>query len=79
MATLLHVYMAVRASLLDVQQQYKIVAERAPGALQQAHFIRVSDPQSDTTLLLGNIYQFQATQPDRQAAMLELTSRVIVR
>jgi ribonuclease HI len=39
----------------------------------------MSDPRSDTTLLLGNVYQFQASQPERQAAMLELISRVITR
>ena len=39
----------------------------------------MSDPRSDTTLLLGNVYQFQASQPERQAAMLELISRVIAR
>ena len=77
--TLVHVYMAARASLLDVRTQYAAVAESAPGALQQAHFIRMSDPRSDTTLLLGNVYQFQASQPERQAAMLELISQVITR
>jgi hypothetical protein len=77
--TLVHVYMAARASLLDVRSQYEAVAASAPGALQQAHFIRMADPQSDTTLLLGNVYQFQASQPGRQAAMLELISRVITR
>jgi hypothetical protein len=73
--TLVHVYMAARASLFDVWVQYEAVA----GVLQQAHFIRMSDPRSDTTLLLGNVYQFQASQPERQAAMLELISRVILR
>ena len=77
--TLVHVYMAARASLLDVRAQYEAVAASAPGALQQAHFIRMSDPRSDTTLLLGNVYQFQASQPERQAAMLELISRVVTR
>ena len=77
--SLVHVYMAARASLLDVRSQYEAVAASAPGALQQAHFIRMSDPRSDTTLLLGNVYQFQASQPERQVAMLDLISRVIAR
>ena len=77
--TLVHIYMAARASLLDVRQQFETVAERAPGALEQTHFIRMSDPHSDTTLLLGNVYQFQATQPERQVAMLELISQVVTR
>jgi hypothetical protein len=45
-------------SLLDVLPQFKIVAARAPGALQQAHFIRMSDPRSDTSLLLGNKFRW---------------------
>ncbi len=49
------------------------------GALQQAHFIRMSDPRSDTTLLLGNVYQWQASQPAMQVAMLQLISQVITR
>ena len=77
--TLVHVYMAARASLLDVRIQYEGVAQSAPGALQHAHFIKMSDPRSDATLLLGNVYQFQATQPEKQQAMLELISRVIAR
>ena len=51
----------------------------APDALLQAHFIRMSDPQSDTTILLGNVYQFQASRPVQQAAMLELARLVIAR
>ena len=51
--TLVHVYMAARASLLNIQTQYEEVADRAPGALRQVHFIKMSDPSSDTTLLLG--------------------------
>ena len=77
--TLVHVYMAARASLLDVRPQFETVAARAPGALQQAHFIRMSDPRSDTTLLLGNVYQYQASQPDSQLAMLELIAQVLTR
>ena len=47
--TLVHVYMAARASLLNIQTQYEKVADRAPGALRQVHFIKMSDPNSDTT------------------------------
>jgi ribonuclease HI len=77
--TLVHVYMAARASLLDVRAQHEAVMQSAPEALQHAHFIKMSDPRSDTTLLLGNVYQFQATLPVQQKAMLELISRVIAR
>ncbi len=63
--TLVHVYMAARASLLNIQTQYEDVADREPeaGALWQVHFIKMSDPSSDTTLLIGNIYQAQAAEP----------------
>ena len=77
--TLVHVYMAARASLLDVRTQLTEVALEAPDALLQAHFIRMSDPRSDTTILLGNVYQFQASRPEQQAAMLELARLVIAR
>jgi hypothetical protein len=46
-------------------------------ALQR--IVRAPVRRSDTALLLGNVYQFQASQPGRQAAMLELISRVIAR
>jgi hypothetical protein len=39
----------------------------------------MSDLRSDATLLLGNVFQFQATLPVQQKAMLELISRVIAR
>jgi hypothetical protein len=39
----------------------------------------MSDLHSCTTLLLGNVYQFQATQPERQGAMLDLISQVVTR
>jgi hypothetical protein len=71
--------MAARASLLDVRAQYSTLEQSAPGALQQAHFVRMSDPRTNVTILVGNIYQFQATQPERQAAMLEMIGRVLAR
>ncbi len=39
----------------------------------------MSDPRSDTTLLLGNVYQCQASQPENQGGMLELISQVLTR
>ena len=39
----------------------------------------MSEPRSDTTLLLGNLYQYQASQPAKQKAMLELVGRVVDR
>ncbi len=75
--TLVHVYMAARASLLDIGAQFETVAQDAPGALEQVHFIKMTEPRSDTTLLLGNTYQYQAYQ--YQKAMLELVGRVVER
>jgi hypothetical protein len=77
--TLVHVYMAARASLLDLRAQYGTLEQSSPGALQQAQFVRMTDPRTDVTILVGNIYQYQATQPERQAAMLEVISRVLAR
>ena len=77
--TLVHVYMAARASLLNIEAQYDTVAQDAPGALEQVHFIKITEPRSDITLLLGNTYQFQASQPAKQEAMLGLVSRVVER
>ena len=39
----------------------------------------MSDPSSDTTLLIGNIDQAPAAEPGRQTAILELAGRVISR
>ncbi len=75
----MHVYMAVLVSLLDVQAEYCTLEQSAPGALQLAQFVWVTDPRTDVTILVGNIYQYQATQPERQAAMLEMVSRVLAR
>ena len=55
------------------------MADRAPGALRQEHFIKMSDSSSDTALLIGNKYQSQAAEPGRQQAILELAGRVISR
>jgi hypothetical protein len=76
--SLVHIYMAARASLLDIRTQFETVAQDAPGTLDQVHFIKMSEPHSDTTLLLGNLYQYQASQPAKQK-MLELVGRVVDR
>ncbi len=76
--TRVHVYIAARLSLLDVGAQHDTVAQDAPGALEQVHFIRMSDPRSNTTALLGNLDQLQASQPAQPKAMLELVGRACV-
>ncbi len=56
------------ASLLDARSQYKAEFASGPGALQQAHFIRMSNARQDTAVLLANIYQFQASQQEGRRA-----------
>ena len=77
--TLVHVKMAARASLLDIRTQFQSVCEQAPDALDKVHFLRLSDPAGQTTILLGNVHNYQADQPLRQAAMLELIRQVVAR
>ena len=73
--TLVHVYAAARASLLDIKQELAAVAHEAPNARLHVHFIRLAEPRTEATLLLGNIYQAQAIQ----AAILELTGKLVRR
>jgi len=77
--TLVHRFMAARASLLDVRTQWGTVAQEAPGALFQAHFLTVADPHGKVSVLIGNVYQYQSIQPVQQAAMLELVRLVNMR
>ena len=41
--------------------------------------MRVLDPHSKASLLVGNVYQPQASQSEQQEALLNLISRVIER
>jgi hypothetical protein len=43
------------------------------------HFVRIIDPRSEVSLLIANCYQYQASQPERQAALLALVGFVIDR
>ena len=55
------------------------MAQVVPDARSRAHFIRVIDPLSEVSLLLVNVYQYQADQPEQQAALLSLISSVAQR
>ena len=77
--TLVHVQLAARASLLDVKEQAAAVEQAAPDVLAHAHFLRIIDPRSDVTLLIANCYQYQATDPILQEALLSLVTAVLVR
>ena len=77
--TLVHINLAARASLMDIGQQLAEVSQDAPDARWRAHFIRIIDPLSEVSLLLANVYQYQASQPEQQAALLTLIQRVVER
>ena len=77
--TLVHYLLAARASLLDVTSQLEALGSEAPEARSRTHFLRVLDPLSHVSLLLGNVYQYQAEQPGQQAALLKLMSSVVER
>jgi hypothetical protein len=81
MVTLVHVQLAARASLLDVLQQCSAqeIGRAAPDVLYHAHFVRIIDPRTEVSLLIANCYQYQASQPEKQAALLALVSSVIDR
>ena len=77
--TLVHINLAARASLMDIGQQLAEVSQDAPDARWRAHFISIIDPLSEVSLLLANVYQYQASQPEQQAALLTLIHRVVER
>ena len=77
--TFVHIQLAARASLLDIGQQFAAAIQVAPDARSRTHFIRVIDPLSEVSLLLVNAYQYQADQPEQQAALLSLISSVVQR
>ena len=77
--TLVHVHLAARATMLDINQQLAAIDLVAPDCRWRVHFLRVLDPHSQVALLIGNVYQAQATQPEQQDALLALTGSVIQR
>jgi len=77
--TMVHVHLGTRASLLDVKQQYASVADTAPDVLLRTHFIRLVEPRTNVSLLLANVYQYQAGEPLQQAACLSLITAVFTR
>ncbi len=79
--TLVHAQLAARASRLDISQQCTALDIRraAPEVLCDVHFVRIIDPRSEVSLLISNCYQYQASQPEKQAALLALVDSVIDR
>ena len=76
--TLIHYYMSARASLLDITDQLHPL-ETAPDAGNHLHFLRILEPRTGVSLLVGNIYQYQASQPQQQAKLLEIVDKVTSR
>jgi hypothetical protein len=76
--TLVHAQLAARASLLDISLQCTALDIRraAPEVLCHVHFVRIIDPRSEVS---ANCYQYQVSQPERQAALLALVDSVIDR
>ena len=77
--TFVHVHLGARATLVDVKQQYDAVANTAPDVLLRTHFVRIVEPRTNASILLANVYQYQAAQPRQQAACLSLISAVFTR
>ena len=74
--TLLHYQLAARASLLNISEQARTVIGVIPDATAHVHFLRAIDPISNVSLLIGNCYQYQASCPQKQQAMLRLVAAV---
>ena len=77
--TLVHVHLAARVTMLDINQQLATIDLVAPDCRWRVHFLRVLNPHSQVALLIGNVYQAQVAQPEQQDALLALTFSVIQR
>ena len=76
--TLVHCYLAARASLVEITGQLAAV-KTTPGLAEQLHVLRLIEPRTGVTLLAINVRQYQATQPAHQDALLELVTKVLTR
>ena len=77
--TVVNINLAARALLLDIGEQLAVLSQESPDARWRAHFILNIESLSEVSLLLGNVYQYQAGQPEQQAALLTLIRSVIQR
>jgi len=77
--TLVHCYVAARASLLAITDQLGAVAAAPPELGAHVHALRLIEPRTGASLLVVNARQFQATQPAHQAVLLELIRLILVR
>ena len=77
--TFAHASLAAGTALVDISTEFEAVVGVIPDAMARLHFLWSTDPISETRVLIGNIYQYQACVPAKQEALLDLASRVIGR
>ena len=78
--TLVHVFLAACATVLEITEQLKTVESPPPASLAHVHTLRIIEPRTGTSILLAiNVRQFQAQQPAQQTALLDLAGRVVRR
>ena len=77
--TVVNINLAARALLLDIGEQLAVLSQESPDARWRAHCILNIESLSEVSLLLGNVCQYQASQPEQQTALLTLLRRVIQR
>ena len=52
-----HVYLAARATLLEITEQLETVGSPPPALLAQAHAVRIVEPRTGTSILAINVHQ----------------------
>ena len=78
--TFVHIHLAARASLLEVTRQAQDPAGTSPNILlSRTHFVRTTDVYTKVSVLWGNVYAFQASNPVCQESQWEFISAVIGR
>ena len=80
--TLVHCYLAARASLLEITEQLVAVEAAGPegrlhGLEGQLHALLLIEPKTGASLMVVNVRQFQAAQPGQQAALLDLADKIL--
>ena len=77
--TLIHVYLAARATVLEITEQLKTVESPPQALLVRVHALRILELRMGTSILAINVRQFQASQHAGQVALLDLAGRVVRR
>ena len=61
--TLIHVYLAARATVLEITEQLKTVESPPQALLVRVHALRILELRMGTSIVAINVRQFQASQP----------------